>query len=309
MRLVGILPLQESKSSWLHVIEIRTLVSGAGPLFRHNLAASEQRKLLDLLVAHVKSLADELRVDYVSIGYPSVIEGRLAIKHHNFFPLRTHGFTETNVVGTYLDLRRSDADLLASVEKNCRYKIRKAEKDGVSAMPIETREDWLACESLNEQTMGKHKYSRLAMEVIWDEFISRGYASAYVAMHGDRAVSVEVIQTFNDSAYLWTAFNARPMFAGANNYLIWHCIQDAKQQGLSFFLMGTYEFSDDAKMQGISDFKKSFGGTPFYVLGGILILKRIKHGSMLLFSELSRPALKALKDRIRRRTDNPPVHV
>jgi hypothetical protein len=291
MQLVGILPLYEVRYLAIRMLTIRTLASTTGPLFRPTLAAAEQRQLLDALIDYVKSLANECGVDRVSITYPSIIEEQLAIERFGILPLRRYGFTENNMLGTYLDLRRNEADLLVSLEKTCRYKIRKAEKDGVSISPIKSREDWLGCETLNEQTLGEHKHSKRMMEIVWDEFIAKGYAHAFIAKHEDRVLSVEVIQTFRQCAYAWIAYNARPiLIAGANNYLLWHSILHAKQLGASFFLMGTHEFSDDAKMQGISDFKKSFGGVPYYVLGGTLVRRKIKHHFILLFSEAARLA-------------------
>jgi hypothetical protein len=296
MQLVGLLPLYEVKVSAIRMLTIRTLASAAGPLLRPNLAPVEHGRLLDALIDHVKSLADELGADHISITYPSIIEGQLAIERLGMLPLRKHGFTENNMLGTYLDLRRDDAALLASLEKNCRYRIRKAEKDGVRIFPIETREDWLDCEPLNEQTLGKNKHSKRMMEMVWDEFISKGHAHAFIAKHEDRVVSVEVIHTFGHCGYAWIAYNARPiLISGANNYLLWHSILHTKQLGASFFLMGTHEFSDDAKMQGISDFKKSFGGAPYYVLGGTFVRRKLKHYLILSFSEAARLA----RDKVR----------
>jgi hypothetical protein len=289
MQLVGILPLYEVKSPILRVVPVRTLTSTAGPLLRPNLAPAEHRQLLDSLIDHVKSLADELGVDRISITYPSIIGERLAIEEFGMLPLRKYGFIENNMLGTFLDLRHDEKDLLATLEKNCRHKIRKAEKDGVKISPIETREDWLACEALNEQTLGEHKHSKRMMELVWDEFIAKGHACAFIAKHENHVLSVEVIHTFRQSAYAWIAYNARPiLISGANNYLLWHAILHTKKLGISFFLMGTYNFSDDAKTQGISDFKRSYGGTPYYVLGGTFLRKRVKHHSILLFTEAAR---------------------
>ena len=289
MQLIGILPLYEVKYSVLRGFTVRTLASATGPLLRSNLAPAEHRQFLDFLIDHVKSLADKLGVDRISITYPSIIEEQLAIERFGMLPLRRCGFIENNMLGTFLDLRRDEKELLASLEKGCRYKIRKAEKDGVSISPIETREDWLACEPLNEQTLGKQKHSRRMMELVWDEFIAKGHAHAFMAKQENRILSVEVIHTFRQTAYAWIAYNARPILvAGANNYLLWHCILHSKKLGIPFFLMGTHEFSDDVKMQGISDFKRSYGGTPYYVLGGTFVRRRIKHHSILLSTEAAR---------------------
>ena len=288
VQLVGVLPLCETKSIALKVIPIRILASTAGPLFLESLAASEKRDLLDLLLAYVSSLADDLGIDRISISYPSIIEGQLAVERFGFFPLKKYGYSESNMLGTYIDLGRSDSDLMASLENTCRNKLRKAAREGVQILPIEKREDWLSYESMNQQALGKYSYSRRTMEVAWDEFISKGHAYAFAAMHENRALSVVVIQSFHRNAYYWMAFNAKPSFPGANNYLLWNSILYAKKLGLSFFLMGTLDFSDDAKTQGISDFKKSFGGIPYYVLGGTLVRRKIKHLSMLLFLEVTR---------------------
>jgi hypothetical protein len=300
MRLMGVLPLRESKSTMSRIFTTRTLASLGGPLFRTYLTAPEQSRLMDSLIDHVKSLAEKLSVDRITVTYPSMIEDRLAIERLGFLPLRKYYFSENNMLGTYHDLRRSDSDLLASFASDCRKNIRKAEKAGVQISEIKSREEWLSCEPLNEQTLGQIKYSPRAMEIVWDEFIAKGHAHAYLAQHENRPLSVEVIQTFNKNAYMWIAFNARPMFEGANHCLIWHCMRNSKELGITSFLIGTLDFSDDPKTQGISDFKKRFGGTPYYVLGGTFVCKRIKYQFILLFNELARHLVPTIKKWTRR---------
>lgn len=294
-RLIGVLPLRESKSAMSRVFTIRTLASNGGPLFHTRLTAPEQSRLLDSLIAHVKLMAEKLGVDRITVIYPSMMEGRLSIDLLGYLPLRKYHFAENNMLGTYHDLRRSDSDLLACLAKDCRKSMRKAEQAGVKAREIESREEWLGCEPLNEQTLGPQKYSRRAMEIVWDEFIAKGYARAYVAQHENRTVSIEVIQIFNKNAYLWIAFNARPILDGANNYLIWHCLRDSRNFGATSILLGSFEFSDDAKTQGISDFKRKFGGTPYYVLGGTFLRKRAKYQSILLMTEVARYVFTSLR--------------
>ena len=288
MHLAGILPLVEVKDHSLPLIKVRTLASPAGPLFLANLPPSEQKNLLDSLILYVHSMAERLCVDRIKITYPSVIQGKLAVERFGFLPLRKYGYNENNLLGTYLDLSRSESDLIASLENTCRSAIRKAEKEGVTIVAIENREQWLSYKSMNEQTLGKSKHSQRTMEIVWDEFISKGYAYAFVAIHETLALSVVLVQRFHQCAYYWMAFNAIPRFPGANNCVLWHAIQHAKQSGSSFFLMGTLEFSDDTKMQGISDFKKRFGGCPYYVLGGTFVRRKIKHHFLLSFAEAAR---------------------
>lgn len=284
-RLVGILPLHQKTSSALKIVKERELASRGGPLFRAGLNESEQNAILDKLIEHLKQLARSLRADRILVSYPSSIDERLAVDRFGVLPLRKYGFVETNEMGTYLDLRRTEADLFSSLDKNCRYSIRKAEKDGVQISKLESRDEWLACETLNAQTFGKLKHSKRRMEIVWDEFIVKGHAHAFVARHEGRVASVGLIQSLHKCAYYWIAYNARPLQQGANNYLLWRGILHAKELGMSTFLVGSYYLNEEPKTQAISDFKRRFGGTPYYVLGGSLTLKRNKRLLLLLLAE------------------------
>lgn len=289
--LIGILPLFERNSRVLSILHKHTLASpgAAGPLFKHSLPCSKSEEGTAVLVREMRRIAKEVNANSVSITYPSVIGERLAIERFRILPLRKYGFSETSMVGWYLDLKMSEAELFSCLDRKCRNMVRRAEKEGVTSNLISDRTDWLGCYNLVEETLGKGSVSREELEVIWDEFISRGFGYAVALKYQSHAISIVVATIFRGVCYYWYGFNAKDFpFPGCSNAALWRAIMHGKLLGSKFFLLGTCHLEADEKNLRISAFKQSFGGTPYYVLGGLLRINRKKSLALEFIAEVIR---------------------
>lgn len=297
--LIGIFPLCLTSSRELHFVKVRTISSpgAAGPLLKSSLPRAKAKEGMTLLLSTAMTIAREARAHRIVVSYPSIVEGRLAVEKFGVFPLRPYGFHETNMAGWYIDLRQDEKALFGLLEDKCRNKVRRAERSGAEVTLLEDKSEWLNCEQLNIETLGEMKYSRNTMETIWDEFISKGLAFVNAVRFRGEIVNVTVTSVFNNVAYYWYSFNKRQCpITGGNNAALWQSILRSRSMGCRHFLVGTLYFEADEKNLNIVSFKRSFGGTPYYVMGGILYLHRTRR----LFIELATEWRNGVRNKLRR---------
>jgi hypothetical protein len=307
--LVGVLPLYLTSDTQLQFLKVRSISSpgAAGPLLKASLPRTKAKEGMNLLMKSMQELARETKADRITVSYPSVIGGMLAVERFGVLPLRTYGFHETNMAGWYIDLRQSENELFAQLEHKCRNMVRRAKRSGAEIVTVQDRAAWLSCESLVEETFGSMKYSRKTLEIIWDEFVSKGLAFVNAVTFEGRILNVVVTSIFNQVAYYWYSFNKKQSpVPGGNNAVVWHAMLQNRSLGCRFFLVGTLYFEADEKNLNIVSFKRSFGGTPYYVMGGTLNLRR----GRTLFLELATEWRNGLRNRLRRlrSEDNDALH-
>lgn len=290
-QLIGVLPLFEATAMVSRFFKTRTLSThgAAGPLLEGALGSAQVREAQALLIQTMKQMAAASGADRIQVSYPSVVDAKLASERFGIYPLRSHGFREINTVGGYIDLRSDENSLMNHLDSSCRNKVRRAAKEGAELQIVRDRSLWLACEQLNIDTLGSLCLSRRAMEVIWEEFVANDLAFVIAVTHGSEVVSIVVASVFNRVAYYWYSFNKRPAaVTGSNNAALWRAILHSRELGATHFLLGSYHFEGeaDSKHRSIAAFKRSFGGSPYYVMDGELILRPCKHLVLQLTTEL-----------------------
>jgi hypothetical protein len=279
-RVAGVLPLFELRRSELRIVPMKELVTGthfpSGPLIDHAMGEKQRNRILDAFMSATAQLAEQRRVDRVSVSLPALQGDRRSIDVFGYYPLRKYGYRETNGVGLLIDLRRDVDALQSGLKSGCRGAIRKCEREGGSFRVVTERSEWLACHPLAVQTLGEDAPSVEAMGVVWDEFVAAGHALIGLVERDGHVASVAVAACRNASCYYWFGFNARPqLVAGANNLALWRLMLLCRERGYALFETGSLEFSG-GKQAGISAFKESFGGEPFYGMAGVLERRRMK---------------------------------
>jgi len=278
--ILALMPLFVVESRELRFVAIRVLISGlfpAGPLFGTSCAPKQRKTLLADIVAYTLEIAKRVHADEVRIAWPTVIGGEPAIARLGYLPIREFGFSETNKVGFLLDLAQPEAQLRKRLNENCRRNIQRAEKAGVQIRVISDRAEWLRCDDLNRHTLGPMAHSLRELEVIWDEFITKGLCTPFAAVHDGEIVTVNVTINSPTTSYYWIGWNRINDHApGASHRTMWEAILTSARAGRIFFELGTKEFLSHQKLMTISRFKESFGGTPIYSLGGVHVCRPVK---------------------------------
>ena len=276
-KVVGVAPLFRIEARELRALATRTLTSGthvpSGPLLAAALSVKQHATMTGLLVDRMLQDARALKADAISIAYPTIVRARPAVESLGLYPLRAHGFRETNVVALVSDLSAPEDTLLAGLDAKARNLIKRCRAGGAEVRQIVRREDWMAAVELNRMTLGDAALSVEAMESFWTLFLEPRHAAATGVYFDGRLASVVSTTLVGAAGYYWLSFNSvPPPVPGANSLALWEAMLIAKRAGATMFELGSLEF-DDPKQIRIGRFKSQFGGRPVYALAGVRQLR------------------------------------
>lgn len=211
-----------------------------------------------------------MKVQYPNPPIPFVKIEKLAQKHKplqiQIQPLKTElGFKKHcyklggggHVTKTLqIDLTQSKKKILAQMEKDARYGVRKAEKEAlqiIEAFDLEKfRQVWKKSVSWRKYVPSLKTLKKL----------KKSFDKKAIFLTGNNLAGA-VVLIANDSAYYYYAFTSRE---GRKKYaqylLVWEAIKLAKERGCKIFdFEGIYDERFPIKSwKGFSHFKKSFGG-------------------------------------------------
>ncbi len=171
-----------------------------------------------------------------------------------------------------LDLRGSEADLLARMKQKTRYNIRLAERKGVSVRPggqadLDLLYRLYAETSLRDGFVIRGQdYYREA----WGRFMAAGLAQPLVAEVEGAAVGALVAYRFGRTAwYMYGMSRDAHRDKMPNHWLQWQAILWARSQGCDTydFWGAPDEFVESDPMWGVWKFKEGFGGQVVRHLG------------------------------------------
>jgi hypothetical protein len=101
-RVTALLPLFEVQSRKLRIVPWRMLVSSiefpGGPLFSPKLPDKLREETLKQLLGHAANVARQCNASEIHIAYPTTIGAEYTIERFRFYPLRSFGFVEENIV-------------------------------------------------------------------------------------------------------------------------------------------------------------------------------------------------------------------
>lgn len=167
----------------------------------------------------------------------------------------------------WLDLNRSEDDLIASFKQKTRYNIRLAERKGVvvrvpgpDAVPFDLLYRLYAETSVRDGFVIRHAgYYRDA----WGSFIQSGHAQPFIAEVDGQAVAAIIVFHFARRAlYMYGMSSGQHREKMPNHLLQWTAIQWAKAQGCEIYdFWGAPDVFDESdSMFGVWKFKEGFNG-------------------------------------------------
>ena len=204
------------------------------------------------------------------------IEPRVADTPHNRGAFAHAGFRrapDTQPSETmFVDLTKSEEELLRHMEHDTRYAIRAAEKRGVvvnSAAGNGRRaafaKFWELFEATNARH-GLHAYGKRYYEAV-AELDDDSRSELFIAEREGETLAGSIVAYCGRTAYyLYAASRAGAGKWNAPSLILWHVIRSAKKQGYAALdLWGASRTKKEWK--GWTAFKKSFGGTPAAFVG------------------------------------------
>jgi peptidoglycan pentaglycine glycine transferase (the first glycine) len=164
-----------------------------------------------------------------------------------------------------LDLRRSEAEILAGMKQKTRYNVRLAEKKGVRIRPG-TLTDLDLLYRLYAETAVRDGFVIRAADYYrdaWGSFMAAGLAQPLIAEVEGEAASALILFKFAKTAwYMYGMSREAHRDKMPNHLLQWEAMRWAKQQGCETydFWGAPDEFVETDPMWGVWKFKEGFGG-------------------------------------------------
>lgn len=185
---------------------------------------------------------------------------------HNIFETLNYNKTDSLQYTFILNLRKSRQELLESMEKRCRYAIRKAESEGlrvVQESSLETPKVFHWLHLVTAKRLGIHPDPYSFIDAIWKNLVPTGHAKFYLVYYKDNPIAGAIITTFKKKMYYYMSASLkeyRNLYP--NNFLQWQIIQDGKNSGYEFYdFMGSPgKEQKEHPEYGLYLFKRSFGG-------------------------------------------------
>lgn len=182
----------------------------------------------------------------------------------------------------YLNLSKSEEELMQVMHYKTRYNIRLAERKGVKVRLAENDDDFEKFWQLNLVTGQRDRFRSHSRDYYYQMFNTlrnSGLLKLYLAEYNKEVLAVNFVVLFGDSAaYIHGASSDQHRNVMAPHLLQWRQIQQAKKDGFryyDFWGVAPGETSEKHPWAGISRFKKGFGGTGISYVGAYdLILNK-----------------------------------
>jgi lipid II:glycine glycyltransferase (peptidoglycan interpeptide bridge formation enzyme) len=171
-----------------------------------------------------------------------------------------------------LDLRPSEADLLAGMKQKTRYNLRLAERKGVRVRAGAAADLDLLYRLYAETAARDGFVIRPAAYYrdAWGSFLAAGLAQPFLAeVEGEAVAGLVVFRHGNTAWYMYGMSRAAHRDRMPNHLLQWHAIRWARTQGCARydFWGAPDDFVESDPLWGVWKFKEGFGGQVVRHLG------------------------------------------
>ena len=216
------------------------------------------------VVSFMRSWAKKERIIFIKWEpYVQIEHGLASMKELGMRRSPHPLFTEWN---QEVDLAPSKEEILKSFRKTTRYSIRHAESLGVTVKEMSDDEGFQIFSDLYFSTANRQQYhghTRRFHKTIWDTLGRAGIAHIYVAFYEGKPQAAFEIYTWHDRAYYpYSGSSPENRHVPATQALMWHVIQEMKDQGAQVLdLWGTLPPDHTKKhaWSGFTLFKRGFG--------------------------------------------------
>lgn len=165
----------------------------------------------------------------------------------------------------WIDTDRSLDELLANMKQRTRYKVRLAEKKGVTVRRG-TEKDFDAVADLYAETSARDGFLIRDKDYyldVWQRFFTAGMLTPLIAeAEGEMVAAVMIFVTGDTARYVYGMSGPNHREKMPNYLLQWEAVKLAKEKGCSTYdLWGAPdEFNEDDCMWGVYQFKRGLGG-------------------------------------------------
>ena len=269
---LALVPLRRITRRVAGVVPVHILESFGGAALRNGLGEKRRRAVLSAVREELLKRARTGTCVEIRMALPPMAPALRGARCPRVSPLLDMGCDNTLTQTWVVDLGIGRDAVWKQMEGRARTAVRKAEKAGVTVR--EARADDLdTYHRLREETHRRtgvppNTQTKDYFRVIWERFLSVGLSRVWVAELNGEPVAAENFAIYKQAGIYWTgAASAKGLEVEANSLLQWTAMQWMLENGIEWYETGEASPQVNAgKLKGISDFKKSFGGTmyPYY---------------------------------------------
>lgn len=176
-----------------------------------------------------------------------------------------------------IDITKDEEVLLAEMKKVARYNIRNSAKAGIQVVRAKSTHEVKHFFNILSTTTKRHEFTSFNEDYFLKQFelLKDSMFNLYLAKIGNQFISAALINTYDQTGYYshGGSLNSKELQKYGASYLLhWEIIKDLKQRGFKTYNMwGIVPESMEVNngMQGVSDFKKRFGGKEVNYVGGL----------------------------------------
>ena len=257
---------------------LRKLISGySGPVLAADLGGKGRRKMWREIMAGIDLLAAKHRADTLELRLTDVAPGNLPPLRPEANPLWSAGAYEHLSVPPRLfaaiDLTRSEEELRAGLDGDCRNELVRAEKAGILCRPGSCAELGLY-HSIHEASWKRTGAAPHALSHFSGMCRCLGgdaRLKLFFAESGRAPVAAVLLHAFKESVFYYGGCSLPDgMKLKANNLLLFSAVLWARQAGYKWFGVGLFECSPgrDAKEYSVGKYKTQFTRTYFEAFEG-----------------------------------------
>jgi hypothetical protein len=269
-QVLALVPLRRITRRLARVLPLQVLESLGGVATRNGLGERRRRELLKAAAALLKKKSRDGICVETRVSLPAMAPAWRGENCPRVNPLLEMGCENALTQTWVVDLRGGTEAVWDRMQGRARTAIRKAERAAVTVREATTA-DLHIYYRLHQETYrrtGAIPHAKDYFAMIWERFLAHGLARIWVAELDGEPIAAENFGVFKNAAIYWTgAANFKSLGVEANSLLQWTAMQWMIRNGVEWYETGeAFPQFDKGKNKGLSDFKKSFGGSlyPYY---------------------------------------------
>lgn len=163
-----------------------------------------------------------------------------------------------------IDLRPSEEEIIKNLQKDARWGIKKAEREGLIVEQSDKKRDWEEFYEIYSKTL---KNQNLNPESL--NYLQKNTKVFFVCKKNKKIIAGAGIGFFDEFSkkiprLFFNASLSEFRKYQPNNLLYWNCILWAKKQGYKKFDLGGWQINAKGNLQGINKFKEKWGKIVYY---------------------------------------------
>jgi lipid II:glycine glycyltransferase (peptidoglycan interpeptide bridge formation enzyme) len=166
----------------------------------------------------------------------------------------------------WIDLTKSEEELLKSFTSKTRYNIRLAQKNGVKVVEDNSNRAFGKYLELTKETVqrqGFYAHTRRYHELMWKHLQPAGIAHLLIATYKGKIITAWIVFTYKDFLYYpYGASSDKYKNVMANNLMMWEAIRFGKKLGLK-----TFDLWGREPGKGFTRFKEGYNPKVIEFLG------------------------------------------